>query len=98
MTRTVNIAELKNRLSRYLDEVRQGSEILIRDRNRPIAKIVPLAATDDFDAEEQALIASGQIRPPRNPGPLPASVWKMAGPRVSAKKVVAALIADRDER
>jgi len=30
--RTVTIAALKNQLSRYLNEVRQGEELLIRDR------------------------------------------------------------------
>jgi prevent-host-death family protein len=58
--RTVNIAELKNRLSAYLQQVRAGEEIVIRDRNLPIAKIVPLVTTD-FSAEELALAASGQM-------------------------------------
>jgi antitoxin (DNA-binding transcriptional repressor) of toxin-antitoxin stability system len=31
---TVNIAELKNNLSYYLRQVRQGNEIMIKDRNR----------------------------------------------------------------
>jgi prevent-host-death family protein len=58
--RSVNIAELKNRLSAYLQQVRAGEEIVIRDRNLPIAKIVPYA-TSDFSAEELALAASGQL-------------------------------------
>jgi prevent-host-death family protein len=58
--RSVNIAELKNRLSAYLQRVRAGDEIVIRDRNLPIAKIVPLATTD-VSAEELALVASGQL-------------------------------------
>src|SRR5262245_56424930 len=41
--KTVNIAELKNRLSLYLNEVRAGHEVLVRDRNTPIARIVPIA-------------------------------------------------------
>ena len=40
--RSASIADLKNNLSRYLRHVRRGEEILIRDRNVPIAKIVPL--------------------------------------------------------
>ena len=59
---TVNIAELKNRLSHYLRQVREGDEILIRDRNRPVAKIVPLSETDDLAAEELALAAAGKLR------------------------------------
>ena len=34
--KSVNIAELKSRLSKYLADVRAGEEILVRDRNQPI--------------------------------------------------------------
>ncbi|MGA2879594.1 MAG: type II toxin-antitoxin system prevent-host-death family antitoxin [Bryobacteraceae bacterium] len=57
---TVNIAELKNSLSAYLQKVRAGEEIVIRDRNLPVAKIVPLNTTD-VSAEELALVASGEL-------------------------------------
>lgn len=93
--RSVNIAELKNRLSAYLDEVREGEEIIIRDRNRPIAKIVRLNL-DDLSEEERKLVTSGQMRPAERP--LPASFWSMPAPRVSLKRAVAAVIADRKER
>jgi prevent-host-death family protein len=41
--RNVNIAELKNRLSRYLTFAKGGEEIVIRDRNLPVAKLVPFS-------------------------------------------------------
>ena len=63
---TVNIAELKNSLSAYLQKVRAGEEIIIRDRNLPIAKIVPLNTTD-VSAEDLALAASGQMLLPSEP-------------------------------
>lgn len=34
---------MKNRLSRYLDHVRDGGEVLVFDRNRPIARLVPVS-------------------------------------------------------
>ena len=37
------IAELKNNLSRYLEHVRGGGSVLVLDRDRPVARIVPLA-------------------------------------------------------
>jgi prevent-host-death family protein len=37
----VKIAELKARLSEYLRAVRKGREILVLDRNTPVARIVP---------------------------------------------------------
>ncbi len=39
----VRIAELKDRLSEHLRAVEQGAEVVVMDRNRPIARIVPLA-------------------------------------------------------
>jgi len=36
------IAELKDHLSRYLRAAEQGEEIEVTDRNRPIARIVPV--------------------------------------------------------
>jgi prevent-host-death family protein len=36
------IAELKNNLSRYLDQVKNGESILVLDRNQPVAQIIPL--------------------------------------------------------
>src|SRR6476660_9812016 len=57
---SVNIAELKNRLSAYLQHVRAGEEVLIRDRNLPIAKLVPLSSAET-SAEELELVASGRL-------------------------------------
>jgi prevent-host-death family protein len=37
------IADLKNNLSRYLSLVRKGGEIIVLDREKPIARIVPFA-------------------------------------------------------
>jgi prevent-host-death family protein len=36
----VNVVELKSKLSEYLRSVRNGNEIIIKDRNTPIAKLV----------------------------------------------------------
>jgi|SRR5271165_4637212 len=58
--RSVNIAELKNRLSAYLQHVRAGEEIVIRDRNLPVAKLVPLSIAD-VSSEELALAATGEL-------------------------------------
>jgi prevent-host-death family protein len=64
--RSVNVAELKNQLSAYLHRVRAGEELLIRDRNLPIAKIVPLD-TENVEADEYSLVASGQMTLPKKP-------------------------------
>ena len=94
--RAVNIADLKNNLSRYLDEVRQGEEVLIKDRNKPLAKIVPLSLGDD-EAEMIRLAAEGKIRLPEIDRGILNSFWKLPLPKVSAD--VSLLIREeRDER
>lgn len=93
--RSVNIADLKNNLSAHLERVRAGEELLVKDRNRPIAKLVPLVGGDDLDAEEMELAAAGLIRLPT--ASLPASFWKMPAPEVSLEDAVAAVTSERDE-
>jgi prevent-host-death family protein len=61
--RTVNIGELKNQLSSYLQHVRNGEEIVIRDRSTPIARILPFHL-DPASEREQQLVASGAMRMP----------------------------------
>lgn len=41
----VKIAELKDHLSEHLRAVEAGAEIEVTDRNRPIARIVPVPAS-----------------------------------------------------
>ena len=95
--RTVNVATLKNNLSSYLRDVRRGEEILIRDRKVPIAKIVPLSATDDdTDAELMELAAVGLIK--LGKGPLPESFFSLPGPSIPLETIVKIIRAERDER
>ena len=91
--RSTNIADLRNRLTQYLREVRDGEEIVVRDRQRPIAKIVPF--TLDADDDDAGLVAAGLMR--KGSGKLPASFWRTRGPRVPLGVAVAAVTADRDE-
>lgn len=37
----VKIAKLKTELSNYLKKVRNGAEVIVTDRDTPIAKIIP---------------------------------------------------------
>ena len=92
--RTANIAELRDRLTQYLREVRAGEEIIVRDRQRPIAKIVPL--TVDDDAEDAALVAAGLLRKAQRP--LPTAFWRARRGAVTVRTAVAALSEDREHR
>jgi prevent-host-death family protein len=61
--RTVNIAELKAHLSDHIRRVRAGEEVLVCDRNKPVARIVP-CGLEDYSEQEQRLIARGVLIPP----------------------------------
>ena len=93
--KTVKVAELKNDLSRLLKEVQAGEEIIIQDRNLADAKIIPFPQEQNDEAELLALAREGKVRLPKEK--LTAAFWKMPTPKVSLKKAVAAVRADRDE-
>jgi prevent-host-death family protein len=93
--RVVSIAELKNKLSAYLAEVRRGEEVLIRDRKLPIAKIVPLDRSATLDTEEARLAAEGKLRLAERP--LSASFWRTRAPKVRQRVVLEAIRAEREE-
>ena len=93
--KSVNIAELKNRLSLYLNEVKAGEEILVRDRDQPVARIIPLARSKDEDKELLALASQGKLR--LGEGQLEESFWKMPAPRASAAALRRAVEQERDE-
>ncbi len=52
--KAVNIAKLKAHLSRYLRAVRRGQEIVVTDRNLPIAKVVPFQEEAPFKLQIDA--------------------------------------------
>ena len=93
--RSANIADLRNRLTQYLKEVRAGGEIIVRDRQRPIAKIVPLTV-DDESAEEVALVAAGLMRKAERP--LSPSFWKTRRATMTARTAADAVSEDREGR
>lgn len=59
----VGVRELKNNLSRYLDRVQHGEEVIVTEHGRPVARLSGLDHPTDRLA---ALIASGAVRPPRS--------------------------------
>jgi prevent-host-death family protein len=59
----VGIRELRNHLSRYLDRVRDGDEVVVTDRGRAIARVIPAGGERVLDR----LIAEGVVKPARQP-------------------------------
>jgi len=61
--RIVKISDLKARLSAHIQHVRSGQEVLVCDRNRPVARIVPIRLQDSSE-QERRLVARGALTPP----------------------------------
>jgi prevent-host-death family protein len=61
--KTVNISDLKAQLSAHIQLVRDGEEVLVCDRNMPVARIIPLQL-EDHSEHERHLIARGVLTPP----------------------------------
>src|ERR1035441_347311 len=65
--RTAKISELKAKLSAHIQYVKNGEEVLIFDRNTPVARLVSPGPVEDEDAQERRLIAKGILIPARDP-------------------------------
>lgn len=68
----VGVRELRDNLSRYLDRVRAGEEVVVTDHGREIAKVVPIADGERKPSALDRLAAEGLASPPLKPKrPLP---------------------------
>lgn len=93
--RTAGIAELKAKLSEYLAFVRDGEEVVVTDRGRPIARISRAAPAETHDAWMAEMERKGQIRPPIRK--LDETFWarrRSPDPRATLR---AAVLAEREE-
>lgn len=92
--KTAAVAELKARLSEYLNRVKAGEEVLVTDRGHPVARLVPVARA----AVRRDLMASlekrGLIR--LGSGRLPKGFVRMRKPRDPEGSVLRALIEERE--
>lgn len=82
----IGVRELRDNLSRWLDRVKDGQEIVITERGRPVARLVPSSGPSHLET----LIARGIVSPPRAPR-LPAS----AIPRVRARGEISSFVAEQ---
>jgi antitoxin (DNA-binding transcriptional repressor) of toxin-antitoxin stability system len=88
--KTVNIGKLKDNLSAYLHEVRNGEEVIVQDRKKPIARIVPIRA--EVSDEEAYLASIGVLKLPENPRGIDwEAFWKLPRPTVSDEAVKEAM-------
>ena len=93
----VNVGELKNRLSHYLRMVRRGQAVLVRDRDRVIARIEPAGGSDATAGDDATRLADLEARGilRRGSGCITADLWARR-PHTSAD-AIAVLVGERDD-
>jgi len=106
----VGVRELKSRLSEYLGKVKAGEEVVVTERGRSIAKLVPMrddeplvparqgGPSEDQSFEEHLadLERRGLIK--RGTGKLPEGFWDFERPKVPEGTIQRALDEEREDR
>jgi prevent-host-death family protein len=88
----VGIAELKARLSEFIDLVKTGEEVLVTERGRPVAT---LSRASNQSAGIDELVRSGVARPPQKP--LPDDFFERPRLEVEGGSVLESLLEERRE-
>jgi len=81
--RTAKISELKANLSAHIQYVKNGEEVLILDRNTPVARLVSVGSPDDYDERTRRLIAKGIVTPRKMRPPVGYKLPRPPGPMIS---------------
>lgn len=82
----VGIRELKNGLSKYLERVRAGEEVIVTDRGRPVARLSTIDESTDRLAD---LVAAGVVRAPTQ------KARRRPGRRIEAEGSVSDLVSEQ---
>jgi prevent-host-death family protein len=92
--KTAGVSELKARLSEYLNQVKAGMEVLITDRGKPVARLVPIPRSKDLKESLVRMEKQGLIR--LGSGKLPKDFWRMDRPDDPRGLVLKALLEERE--
>ncbi len=96
---SAGIAELKAKLSEYLSRVKAGEEVLVTDRGRPVARLVPVG-TEGITGEAEsarlrAMERDGLIR--LGSGRLPEGFFEKKRPEDPGGLLREAVLEEREE-
>ena len=95
--KAAKVSELKAGLSKYLAHVKRGEQVLITERGRTIAKIIPVPQADrDDDERIRELERLGIALPSQYPG-VPPEYWTLKLPKDPEGKVLKGFLRDREE-
>lgn len=83
---TVGVKELKNRLTQYLRRTKQGEEVIVTERGKPIALIQPIQSVEhpvSLEARLAKLAAQGFVTLPTRRPLKRVRLAKVSGPPIS---------------
>jgi prevent-host-death family protein len=86
--RTAKISELKAHLSAHIRHVKRGQDVLILDRNTPVARLTGVGNIGDYDERIKRLIAKGVLSPPIEPRKQDEKWPGPAGPNCVSREVM----------
>lgn len=92
---TVSVSHLKSRLSQYLAMVKEGGEVLVTERGKPIARLVPERPNRWDDERIAELRRKGVLR--GNPRPLGKEFFELPRGEDPEGAVLKALLEEREE-
>jgi prevent-host-death family protein len=92
----VNISDLKAQLSAHIRLVKDGEEVLVCDRNKPVARIVPCRLRDHSE-QERRLVARGVLTLPSKKRPASVS-WPVPPGDVSDEVMEQLRQEEREDR
>lgn len=94
--KTTPVSELKATLSEQLARVKAGEEVVVTERGRPIAKIVPLSNEPmGLSAHMSELARNGLIR--LGTGKISKDIWKLPRPVDKRGQALKALLDEREQ-
>jgi len=91
---TATVSKLKASLSEYLRRVKAGEEVLVSERGRPIAKLVPVTRGDALPDHLAEMARHGLLRV--GPRRLARTFWSLPRPRDPKGRVLRALLEERE--
>ena len=87
------VSELKTSLSAYLLGVKNGEEVLVTERGRPVARLVPAVGAESPGSRKSRLIRAGILRP--GSGKISPDLLKPSSVRDPEGKVLQGLLEER---
>ncbi len=94
--KTAAISELKASLSEYLSKIKAGEQVIVTERGKPIAKLIPIERNEvEIPEHLLTLERAGLVK--IGAGKLSPGIWDLPRPKDDKGLVLEALLKEREE-